>query len=58
MVLAVTAGEALFGELGEKGFTLLGAAFIAVAHWFNFRQCIAKNNEDCPCSASMSEQVN
>lgn len=57
MVLAVTVGEALFGELGEKGFTLVGAAFIAVAHWFNYRQCLAKDDEDCPCSANVSEQA-
>ncbi|MGS0537057.1 MULTISPECIES: MerC domain-containing protein [unclassified Pseudoalteromonas] len=58
MVLAVTAGEALFGELGEKGFTLVGAAFIAVAHWFNYRQCLAKDDEECPCTGSVSEQAN
>lgn len=58
MVLAVTVGEALFGELGEKGFTLVGAAFIAVAHWFNYRQCLAKD-DDCPCPANkVSEQAN
>ena len=58
MVLAVTLGEAKWGELGEKGFTLIGAAFIAVAHWFNYRQCLAKNEDDCPCSDSVSEQAN
>eukprot|EP00487_Bulimina_marginata_P007299 TRINITY_DN2814_c0_g1_i1.p1 TRINITY_DN2814_c0_g1~~TRINITY_DN2814_c0_g1_i1.p1 ORF type:complete len:136 (-),score=8.12 TRINITY_DN2814_c0_g1_i1:218-625(-) len=58
MVLAVTLGEAKWVELGEKGFTLIGAAFIAVAHWFNYRQCLAKNEDDCPCSASVSEQAN
>ncbi|CAM4415268.1 MerC domain-containing protein [Pseudoalteromonas ostreae] len=57
MVLAVTVGEWLFGELGEKGFTLVGAAFIAVAHWFNYCQCLAKDDEDCPCSANVSEQA-
>ncbi len=57
MVLAVTVGEALLGELGEKGFTLVGSAFIAVAHWFNYRQCFAKK-DDCPCPGSGSEQVN
>ncbi len=54
MVLAVTVGEVLFGELGEKGLTLVGAAFIAVAHWFNYRQCLAKSDDDCPCSTSVS----
>ncbi|BDF96031.1 MULTISPECIES: MerC domain-containing protein [Pseudoalteromonas] len=58
MVLAVTAGEALFGELGEKWLTLVGAAFIAVAHWFNYRQCLAKDDEECPCTGSVSEQAN
>jgi len=57
MVLAVTVGEALFDELGEKGFTLVGAVFVAVAHWFNYRQCLAKNDDDCPCSDSISEQA-
>lgn len=53
MVLAIIFAEALLGELGEKGFTLVGAAFIAVAHWFNYRQCFAKS-DDCPCSANAS----
>ena len=26
--------------VGEKSLTLLGAAFLAVGHWFNFRLCI------------------
>ncbi len=57
MVLAVTVGEALFGEWGEKGFTLIGSAFIAVAHWFNYRQCFTKG-DDCPCPGSSPEQAN
>jgi hypothetical protein len=55
MLVAVTLGESLFGEVGEKSFTLLGSAFVAIAHWFNYRQCITSNEKSCPCSESLQE---
>jgi hypothetical protein len=43
MVLAVTFGHDIGGEAGEKGLTLLGAIFVVIAHWGNFKHC--KNNK-------------
>ncbi|MBQ4834071.1 MerC domain-containing protein [Pseudoalteromonas sp. MMG010] len=48
MIFAVLLGN----EVAEKALTLIGSAFIAVAHWFNYQQCYKKNKEDCPCSGS------
>lgn len=57
MVLAVTVGEAMFGESAEKSLTFMGTVIIAIAHWFNYRQCITADDEDCPCSGSTPEQM-
>tara|TARA_B100001063_G_scaffold218609_1_gene222107 strand:+ start:4704 stop:5102 length:399 start_codon:yes stop_codon:yes gene_type:complete len=54
MLVAVTLGGSLFGEVGEKGFTLLGSAFVAVAHWFNYQQCLKKSDDNCPCSSTQA----
>ncbi len=47
LVLALILGEERFGEAGEKILTVLGAAFVAVGHWFNFRLCQAQKHIDC-----------
>lgn len=39
MVLAILLGHDIIGELGEKVLTLLGAIFVVIAHWQNFRRC-------------------
>lgn len=44
-------------EAAEKALTLTGSAFIAVAHWFNYWQCLKKEDENCPCSGSESDQM-
>ena len=44
LVFAAFAGQALLGENGERATTLLGAAFIALAHIRNFRLC---RSADC-----------
>jgi FtsH-binding integral membrane protein len=44
-------------EGAEKALTLTGSTFIAIAHWFNYRQCLKKEDGDCPCSGDTSEQV-
>jgi hypothetical protein len=54
MLVAVTLGTSFFGEVGEKGFTLLGSAFVAVAHWFNYQQCLKKSDDNCPCSSTQA----
>ena len=47
----------LVQEEAEKALTLIGSAFIALAHWFNYQQCFKKNNENCPCSGDKSDQL-
>ena len=44
-------------EAAEKALTLTGSVFIAIAHWFNYRQCLKKEDEYCPCSGSEPDQV-
>ena len=44
LVFADFAGHALLGENGERAATLLGAAFIALAHIRNYRIC---RSQDC-----------
>ena len=39
LVFAALAGHALLGENGERVATLLGAAFIALAHIRNYKLC-------------------
>ncbi|KPZ65360.1 MerC mercury resistance protein [Pseudoalteromonas sp. P1-16-1b] len=53
LIIAVLLGQ----EEAEKALTLIGSAFIALAHWFNYQQCFKKNNENCPCSGDKSNQL-
>ena len=39
-------GHALFGEIGEKLLTIMGAGLIASAHFMNFKAC---RSIDCDC---------
>ena len=48
LVMALVLGEDSIGQAGEKIFTVLGAGFIAVGHWFNFRLCQAQYTETAP----------
>ena len=50
LVLALVLGEAQIGELGEKVLTVVGAGFVALGHWFNYRLCHALDHSDCSCS--------
>ena len=47
LVLALTLGHDLLGELGEKVLTLIGALFIAFAHVKNFKLCQQQRNCSC-----------
>lgn len=47
LVSALFIGESLFGEMGEKGLTTLGALVIAFSHFKNYKLC--KQTEKCPC---------
>jgi hypothetical protein len=49
LVIALVFGEDSIGETGEKTLTVLGAGFIGVGHWFNFRLCQAQKRRDCSC---------
>ena len=49
LVLALVLGEARIGEVGEKVLTALGAGFVAVGHWFNYRLCRIEKQESCDC---------
>lgn len=51
LIIAVLLGQ----EEAEKALTLIGSAFIALAHWFNYQQCFKKNNEKCRCSGDKSD---
>ena len=53
LIIAVLLGQ----EEAEKVLTLIGSAFIALAHWFNYQQCFKKNNENCPCSGDKLDQL-
>tara|TARA_B100000686_G_C16779496_1_gene970867 strand:- start:1263 stop:1667 length:405 start_codon:yes stop_codon:yes gene_type:complete len=46
LTAAVALGADALGELGEKGFTLLGSMLVAYAHFRNYQTC---RNEDCSC---------
>ncbi|MGB1262504.1 MAG: MerC domain-containing protein [Cognaticolwellia sp.] len=39
MLIAVASGALGFGEMLEKALTLVGAALISIAHYWNYRQC-------------------
>ena len=53
MICAVLLGH----EVAEKALTLIGSAFIAVAHWFNYQQCLKQNDDNCSCSGAESDQA-
>ena len=46
LILAITIGESILGEFGEKGLTLVGSIILAYAHYRNYRTC---QNLDCTC---------
>lgn len=49
LILAVVLGEARIGEYGEKVLTLVGAAFVALGHFINYRWCSAVRTKKCAC---------
>ena len=46
LILAVLMGEAILGDFGEKGLTLVGSMIVGFAHYSNYRTC---QNLDCTC---------
>ena len=51
LVIALGLGEEHIGEAGEKTLTVLGAGFVALGHWFNYRLCRLPRQQDCVCSS-------
>lgn len=52
MILAVLLNHELLGESGEKALTLLGAVFVVIAHWGNFKRC--QQHKECQTKACKS----
>lgn len=50
LVLGLVLGEERIGETTEKIITVLGASFVAVGHWFNYRLCCAQKHTACSCA--------
>jgi hypothetical protein len=50
LVLALALGEERIGTIGEKLLTVIGAGFVAMGHWLNYRLCHAQNHKDCHCA--------
>tara|TARA_Y100000746_G_scaffold44872_1_gene34241 strand:+ start:324 stop:722 length:399 start_codon:yes stop_codon:yes gene_type:complete len=46
LVIAVSLGEAFFGELGEQSLTLMGSILVVLAHYKNHQACKELN---CEC---------
>ena len=48
LLAAIVIPEALLGEWGERGLTLMGAAILALGHFKNYRLCQSHNRCGCP----------
>ena len=49
LLSAVFLGHDILGESGEKIFTVIGSAFIALGHVFNYRLCRKHKLDPCEC---------
>tara|TARA_B100001057_G_scaffold398404_1_gene408951 strand:+ start:268 stop:666 length:399 start_codon:yes stop_codon:yes gene_type:complete len=47
LILAVTFGAQIWGEIGEKTITTLGAVLVSIAHFKNYRLCREVECDDC-----------
>ena len=47
LIAALFVGEGEAGEMWEKILTVIGGAFIAVGHFWNFRLC--RHHDNCSC---------
>ena len=47
LIFAVTLGVQLWGELGEKSLTVIGASSVALSHFKNYRLCRKLDCEEC-----------
>ena len=46
-ILAVTLGAQMWGEVGEKVLTTVGALLVAISHFKNYRLCREVDCDDC-----------
>tara|TARA_B100000401_G_C52097781_1_gene389665 strand:- start:45 stop:443 length:399 start_codon:yes stop_codon:yes gene_type:complete len=46
-ILAVTLGAQMWGEVGEKVLTTVGALLVAISHFKNYRLCREVECNDC-----------
>ena len=46
-ILAVTLGAQMWGEIGEKVLTTVGALLVAISHFKNYRLCREVECNDC-----------
>ena len=47
LILAVTLGAQIWGEVGEKALTTIGALLVAISHFKNYRLCREVECDDC-----------
>ena len=47
LILAVTLGAQMWGEVGEKALTTVGALLVAISHFKNYRLCREVECADC-----------
>ena len=47
LILAVTLGAQIWGEVGEKVLTTVGATLVAISHFKNYRLCREVECDDC-----------
>ena len=47
LILAVTLGAQIWGEVGEKVLTTVGALLVAISHFKNYRLCREVECDDC-----------
>ena len=47
LILAITLGAQIWGEVGEKVLTTVGALLVAISHFKNYRLCREVECDDC-----------
>ena len=47
LILAVTLGAQIWGEIGEKALTTVGAILVAISHFKNYRLCRQVECDNC-----------
>lgn len=58
LLVAVTLGEVLLGEIGEKILTVVGVGFLLLGHVQNYQLCRANKSTGCACPGEAESEVN